>query len=159
MIRRLVSLSLLLCFAGAATADSTPADATPADTTAAVDTTAIIAVLRDAETAWNAGDIPGYMQSYWQSPQLRFASGGTVTFGWQPTLERYLARYPDRATMGRLVFADLDVRPLGADGALAFGSWRLVRANDEPHGLFSLVLRRLPEGWRIVHDHTSSARD
>jgi uncharacterized protein YbdZ (MbtH family) len=26
-----------------------------------------------------------------------------------------------------------------------------------PHGLFTLIVRRLPEGWRIVHDHTSAA--
>ena len=134
-----------------------PAPAQPQDAPDAAE--AIVTVLRDAEAAWNAGDIPGYMASYWNSPELRFASGGTVTSGWQPTLERYLARYPDRETMGRLVFADLDVRLLGPDHALAFGSWRLVRAHDEPHGLFSLVLRRFPEGWRIVHDHTSSARD
>jgi hypothetical protein len=26
----------------------------------------------------------------------------------------------------------------------------------EPHGLFTLLLRRLDGAWRIVHDHTSS---
>jgi len=28
--------------------------------------------------------------------------------------------------------------------------------DTHPGGLFTLVLRKRPEGWRIVHDHTSS---
>ncbi len=120
---------------------------------------AILKVLRAAEAGWNSGDIPAYMESYWQSEELRFASGGTVSYGWQPVLERYLKRYPDRKTMGQLVFADLDVRLTGPDHAVVFGSWRLIRAEDEPHGLFTLVFRRLPAGWRIIHDHTSSAAE
>ncbi len=115
------------------------------------------AVIAQGEAAWNAGSIEGYMETYWNSPDLRFASGGKVTFGWQETLDGYLKRYPDRAAMGRLVFSDLDIRVLSADAALAFGAWRLIREHDQPHGLFTLQLRRFDEGWRIVHDHTSSA--
>jgi ketosteroid isomerase-like protein len=25
-----------------------------------------------------------------------------------------------------------------------------------PHGLFTLVFKRMPNGWKIVHDHTSA---
>jgi ketosteroid isomerase-like protein len=149
---------LILVLAAILPAAALPAvNAAPAAADSAAAEAAILQVLRDAEAGWNAGDIPAYMASYWKSPDLRFASGGSVTRGWQPTLARYLARYPDRETMGTLAFGDLDVRLLGPDHALVFGSWRLQRAADSPHGLFSLVLRRLPEGWRIVHDHTSSA--
>lgn len=109
--------------------------------------------------AWNHGDIPAFMATYWKSPHLRFASDGSITHGWQPTLERYLKRYPDQATMGTLTFADVEVTLLAADAAVVFGRWELARAADRPHGLFTLVWRRLPEGWRIVSDHTSSARN
>ena len=114
-------------------------------------------VILQGEAAWNEGRIEGYMDTYWNSPELRFASGGKVTFGWQKTLDGYLKRYPDRAAMGRLEFSDLDIRILSDDDALAFGAWRLFRENDQPHGLFTLQLQRLDQGWRIVHDHTSSA--
>ncbi len=144
MKNALIILALLLAIPAAA---ETPDEA------------AILKVLRAAEAGWNAGDIPAYMESYWQSEELRFASGGTVSYGWQPVLERYLKRYPDRKAMGQLVFADLDVRLTGPDHAVVFGSWRLIRAEDEPHGLFTLVFQRLPAGWRIIHDHTSSARE
>ncbi len=118
---------------------------------------AILAVLRDAEAGWNEGDLERYMHSYWQSEQLRFAGGASVTQGWQATLDRYRLRYPDRATMGTLTFSDLEVVMLGDNAAYVFGRWELVRTEDRPHGLFTLVVRRLPEGWRVVHDHTSSA--
>ena len=117
----------------------------------------IRALMDQGEAAWNRGSIEGYLETYWNSPDLRFASGGKVTFGWQETLDGYLKRYPDRAAMGRLVFSDLDIRVLSDDAALVFGAWRLDRENDRPQGLFTLQLRRFDEGWRIVHDHTSSA--
>jgi len=127
--------------------------------TAAEDITAIKEVLDTSTAAWNNGNIPGFMDSYWQSENLRFASGGDVNFGWTPVRDRYLSRYPDKAAMGELVFAEVDIRLLGPDHAMAFGTWRLLRDEDEPHGLYTLILRRLPEGWRIVHDHTSSATE
>jgi hypothetical protein len=114
-------------------------------------------VILQGEASWNEGSIENYMDTYWKSPALRFASGGKVTFGWQETLDGYLKRYPDRAAMGRLVFSDLDITVQSEDAALAFGAWRLEREHDQPYGLFTLQLHRFPEGWRIVHDHTSSA--
>ena len=148
---RVLLLLLLLATLTTAYAGS-PASLNP-------DQTAILEVLRAAEAGWNTGDLPTYMNSYWQSDQLRFASGGTVSYGWQPVLEGYLARYPDQKTMGRLVFADLDVQMTGPDHAVVFGSWRLIRPADKPHGLFTLIFSHLPEGWRIIHDHTSSAAE
>lgn len=118
---------------------------------------AILQVMRDAEAGWNAGDHETYMACYVKSDSLRFASGGTVTRGWKTTLARYAARYPDAATMGQLTFSDMDVTLLGDDAAYVFGRWELERAGDHPQGLFTLVFRRFDEGWRIVHDHTSSA--
>jgi ketosteroid isomerase-like protein len=118
--------------------------------------TEVSEVILKGEASWNEGSIEGYMETYWKSPELRFASGGQVTFGWQKTLDGYLKRYPDRAAMGRLVFSDLEIRVLSSDVALAFGTWRLERDHDQPHGLFTLQLHRFEEGWRIVHDHTSS---
>jgi beta-aspartyl-peptidase (threonine type) len=60
--------------------------------------------------------------------------------------------------MGRLGFDAIEVFPLGPDAAFARGGYRLrLKDGSEPHGLFTLVLRRFPEGLRIVHDHTSAA--
>lgn len=113
--------------------------------------------LLDAQsTAWNRGDIDGFMQGYWNSEQLRFASGDSVTYGWAAANRRYHDHYPDRSAMGKLSFTDLDVEMVGADAALVFGRWELQRDKDRPHGLFSLLLRRTADGWKITRDHTSA---
>jgi ketosteroid isomerase-like protein len=71
--------------------------------------------------------------------------------------ERYRVKYSDRAKMGTLTFSEIEVTMFSPDAAVVLGRWRLKRANDEPHGRFTLIFKRLPEGWRIVHDHTSAA--
>ncbi|MEM9846148.1 MAG: DUF4440 domain-containing protein [Pseudomonadota bacterium] len=119
---------------------------------------AITAVILDQQAAWNTGDIDAFMSGYAETEDLRFASGGTVTRGWQSTLDRYKARYSNRAIMGELVFSGLEVDQLSNDAAIVHGAWQLERANDQPSGLFTLVMRKLPGGeWRIVSDTTTSA--
>jgi hypothetical protein len=115
------------------------------------------AVLDRQAREWSAGNLAGFMDTYWNSPRTRFGSGGEVSLGWQTVFDRYRKRYTDRAAMGRLDFPELEVTVLGPDAAMAFGRWRLQRAQDSPTGLFTLLLRRMGEGWRIVYDHTSAA--
>jgi len=121
------------------------------------DVLAVRAILDQQARDWNDGSIERFMQGYAMRDDIRFASGGEVQRGWQPVFDRYVKKYGDRAAMGRLTFSDVEVTMLSADAALVLGRWRLQRENDAPWGLFTLVFRKLPEGWRIVHDHTSAA--
>jgi len=109
--------------------------------------------------AWNHGQLEGYMQGYWHSPDLTFFSGGSVTKGWEPTLQRYRQRYQSQGKeMGQLDFQDLNIELLGRKAAVVTGKWRLTMSNGTtPHGLFTLIVKKMPAGWRIVHDHTSAA--
>jgi beta-aspartyl-peptidase (threonine type) len=115
------------------------------------------AVIQAQEAAWNAGDLEGFMNGYARSDKTTFVSGDEVTRGWEPVLARYRARYSNREKMGTLSFSDLEITPLGSDAAVVLGRWQLKRAEDNPRGRFTLIFRRLPEGWRIVQDHTSAA--
>ncbi len=117
----------------------------------------IKAVLAAQTDAWNRGDLDGFMRAYWRSDELRFTSDGTVTRGWKSTLKRYKKRYPEKAAMGALTFTIQEVTVLAPDAAVVFGKWELAREQGHPWGWFTLTLRQLPEGWRIVADHTSSA--
>lgn len=121
------------------------------------DADAIKQVLATQAAAWNRGDIDAFMAGYAKLPGLRFASGGTVTYGWQETLDRYKQHYPDRAAMGTLTFTDVDVSVLALDAAVVFGRWRLHTEKGEPNGLFTLLFRKMDDRWRIVADHTSAA--
>lgn len=126
------------------------------------DVEAVIAVLVRQQDAWNAGDIEAFVaEGYWNSPQLTFLSGGDWNRGYDETLARFRARYgEDTAGMGTLTFSDLEAELLGPSAALARGRWHLAyEESDDLGGLFTLVLRRTQDGWRIVHDHTSVPSD
>jgi hypothetical protein len=121
----------------------------------AADANAIKSVLLVQQADWNAGDIDKFMTGYWKSPRVRFVSGDKITTGWVETLARYHARYPTRDKMGKLEFSDLDVDMLGPGSALVVGRWKLLRAGDTPHGVFTLTFRKIDGAWVIVVDHTS----
>jgi ketosteroid isomerase-like protein len=121
------------------------------------DDAAVRAVLAAQAEAWNRGDLAAYMDGYARTPELVFTSGGNVRRGWDETFEKYRARYgADPSTMGRLAFEILGVQAIGADGAVVLGRWILTDTPVAGRGVFSVVLERRPEGWRVVHDHTSS---
>ncbi len=129
----------------------------PANSTAAPsDDQAIRAVLQSQADAWNRQDLNLFMNGYWHSPDLTFFSGTTETEGWEPTLERYRRTYQSGGrAMGALSFTDLQVQLLGPEAAFVRGKFRLIMPDGkQPHGIFTLIFRKFPEGWRIVHDHT-----
>ena len=117
----------------------------------------IQSVLSAQQDAWNRGDIDAFMNGYARSGSTVFVSEDEVGRGWETVRDRYRLKYSDRAKMGTLSFSDIEVTMLSPDSAVVLGLWRLKRANDEPHGRFTLIFKRLPEGWRIIHDHTSVA--
>src|SRR5438105_1477960 len=119
--------------------------------------TAIRAVLDAQAAAWNRGDIEGYMDGYDRSPNTEFISGDRINRGWQQVLDRYKKSYDTREKMGTLTFSELEISVISSDAVLVLGRWHLKRVNDEPHGTFTLLFRKTKAGWRIVHDHTSSA--
>ena len=131
----------------------------PRPTTAfgAADDRAVRAVLAAQQDAWNRGDLAGYMAGYLQSPELVFTSGGNIRHGWDETFAKYRDRYgSDPSTMGELGFEILDVQALGADGAIVLGRWVLTETPVAGRGVFSVAMRRTADGWKVVHDHTSS---
>jgi len=119
--------------------------------------TQIKETLARQDTAWNRGDIDGFMEDYIKDESLRFASGGNIRRGWQATIDRYKLNYPDKAAMGTLSFTDLEITVITAQDALVFGRWKLDRAEDTPNGLFTLHMREQGGNWVIASDHTSSA--
>ena len=117
----------------------------------------VCAQLEQQVRDWNAGNLAAFMEGYAKSDSTRFASGGNVVYGWQTVFDRYRKKYADPAAMGKTTFSDLDITVLSADTAMAFGHWQQKGSNGEGSGLFTLILRKTPAGWRIIQDHTSVA--
>jgi len=136
-----------------------PTPAAPNTQAAAPDpSNEIRAVLTAQQQAWNRGDIPMFLEGYWNSPELTFAGSDGIVRGYDGLLERYRKSYPDKAHMGDLEFSRLEIHPLGAESALVLGHWHLKRTAGDAGGVFSLVFHRFPVGWRIIHDHTSAQK-
>jgi ketosteroid isomerase-like protein len=120
------------------------------------DRAAITAVLSAQQEAWNHADVDKFLEGYWRSPALTFSGTAGIARGWDAVLARYKKNYPDQAAMGHLEFSELEFWFLGKDAALVLGHWHLARAQGDVGGVFSLVWQRFPEGWKIIHDHTSA---
>ena len=144
-------LTIIFCTSVAAIVSAAPTQSQNA-------TAQIRFVLRAQQGAWNRGDIDGFMNGYARSASTVFVSEDTIRRGWETVRDRYRKKYSDRAKMGTLTFSDLEITLLSPDAAMVLGRWSLKRANDQPHGRFTLIFKRLREGWRIVLDHTSAAK-
>ena len=120
-------------------------------------TQSIRGVMEAQQAAWNRGDIDGFMQGYERAETTTFVSGDEITRGWQTVLDRYKQRYNSPGRMGMLSFSELEIQSVSPNYALADGRWQLTRANDAPHGRFTLIFRETKDGWRIVHDTTTAA--
>ncbi len=151
-VRRLLAVLALAGFAGCTSSAATYRDRDQSD--------AMEAVIRTQESAWNHGDIERFVsEGYLRSPSLTFYSGGEVSRGFDSLIDRYKKRYTEGGReMGHLSFTEVETLLLGPDSGIVRGRWGL-EFQKEPAvgGLFTLVMQRTSDGWRIVHDHTSVA--
>jgi ketosteroid isomerase-like protein len=117
------------------------------------------AMIRTAMTeqvnAWNAGDINRFMNTYWHDDSLMFIGKSGVTYGWENTLKNYKKNYPDTATMGKLDFQLISVKRLSEQYYSVVGKWHLHRSVGDIGGAFTLLFRKIKNGWVIVSDHSS----
>ena len=112
-------------------------------------------VLDVQTTAWNRGDLAGFVAFY--SPDSVFV-GKNVSRGNAEILERYKKGFPTPEKMGTLNFTDVEVRLLGSEYASIIGRFHLVRTaagGGNADGIFNLVFRKTADGWKIILDHTS----
>jgi uncharacterized protein (TIGR02246 family) len=157
-MRRICLLWFLLCAGALAPAQSPSPSPGPSG-----EESVIRAVIAAQAAAWNRADIPAFMQAYEDSPDTTFL-GSAVRKGYQPILERYRAAYANAAQMGTLTFSNVEVRLLpSACGVTEYapvtGNFHLERTEKgsatKDDGIFSLVWRKTPAGWKIILDHSS----
>ncbi len=120
--------------------------------------TAIRTVIEEQQAAWNRHDLEAFMAGYWNSAELTFFSGAHESKGWQAALDRYKKNYQGAGhEMGKLEFRNLRIEMLGPEAAFVRGEFHLTMSDEKtPHGLFTLVFRKFPAGWKIVHDHSAA---
>lgn len=113
-------------------------------------------VLKTQVNLWNMGDIPGFMEYYDKSEDLKFIGKNGITSGWKATLQRYLTTYPDQETMGNLSFDIMEIDITAGKTAWVLGKWQLIRPKKgDVGGYFTLLMKKIKGHWLIVRDHTS----
>ena len=142
--------------ANAACATAVPA-AAPAPAEGS-DAAAIRQVLEASAQAWNRGDMDGFLRPYLDSPQTTFM--GTDVVRGLPAIRQFYQGtwWRNGAPAGLLSYRGIEVRPLGRDYALSTGHWITSdrsTGQQSRSGIFSLTWMRTPQGWRIIHDHSS----
>ncbi|UCC40830.1 MAG: DUF3225 domain-containing protein [Candidatus Aminicenantes bacterium] len=111
-------------------------------------------ILDKQKISWNEENIEGFMEYYWNSEKFTFQSGSKRLHGWNALLSRYKVR-DSGEKWGKLDFTDIEIKVLSNDIAYVLGRWQLMYEDSSEEGLFTIIFLRMPEGWRIVHDHTS----
>ena len=104
---------------------------------------------------WNKGDLECFMNGYWKNDSLVFIGKNGPKYGWQTTLDNYKKSYPDKQTMGILVFDLISLRPIGKNAYFVIGKWALEREVGNVSGYFTLLWKKIDDEWVIVADHSS----
>jgi len=117
----------------------------------------VVKVVLAQQHAWNAGDVEGYIRQFKDSPDTLLI-GREIIKGYPQILEDYQRNYTTRVSMGTLAYSELEVTTLSDDFAICTGRYHVDRSKKDggsADGLFSLVLEKTPQGWKIVLDHTT----
>ena len=120
----------------------------------AADRAAIMALQQEIAAAWNRADLAGHVAAYADSAEFMAPGPVVGRDRIRESLEGSFWR--DGRPVQDLRFENTNLRWLGHDHALMTGRFVLFGGGrDERSGWFTLVWERTPEGWRIVHDHSS----
>ena len=115
----------------------------------------IRSILNKQTKAWNKGDLVNFMKGYWQSDSLLFVGKNGPSYGYAAALKNYQKGYPDTASMGKLAFTLLQVKPLTTDTWFVLGKWALTRSIGNVSGHYTLLFKKIKGEWVIVVDHSS----
>lgn len=107
----------------------------------------------------NRGDARALADLYARSGGVSSVGDGEVTRGWSE-VRGLLASFLGATGRVTMTTDSLTVTPLGDRAALAvfLYTWTGARGADTTRlsGAMSLVYERTADGWRVVHDHTST---
>jgi uncharacterized protein (TIGR02246 family) len=146
-----LALALVAC----RPADRPPASSPPSDRV--VLSRQMVTQLERAAADWNRGDLEGFLSDYAPESTTTFVDGRRARHGFDFIRDNYAPRFAAGARRDSLRFEEVEVRPLSSTLALVTARYILHRGGKvTASGPFTLVTEQRPEGWKILHDHSSS---
>jgi uncharacterized protein (TIGR02246 family) len=113
--------------------------------------------LERAAADWNRGDLEGFVSDYAPDSTTTFVDGKRARHGFQYIHDMYGLRFRPGTRRDSLHFEEVETRPLSPSLAVVTGRFILQRGGQTTaSGPFTLVMELRREGWRILHDHSSS---
>jgi uncharacterized protein (TIGR02246 family) len=117
----------------------------------------MIAQLERAASDWNRGDLEGFLSDYAPESTTTFIDGRRARHGFDFIRNNYARWFAAGAQRDTLHFEEVEARRLSPTLALVTARYVLQRGDSvSASGPFTLVMERRPEGWKILHDHSSS---
>lgn len=148
----LLGLTLAACQAG-----GRPTTASTARADRVALTELFTAQLERAATDWNRGDLNSFLSDYAPESTTTFVDGRRARHGFDFIRDNYAPRFAPGARRDSLRFEEVEARRLSPTLALVTARFILQRGGViTASGPFTLIMERRPEGWKILHDHSSS---
>jgi uncharacterized protein (TIGR02246 family) len=105
--------------------------------------------------AWNRHDIDGYLDGFVRTGDVVVVVEGETVRGWDLLSKAYHGGYPNPEEMGTVTLDRMQVQMLAPDLAFVL-SWYTIRfPKKSQFGTDSIVMKKMPEGWRELISHTS----
>ena len=112
-------------------------------------------VLNEQLSAWNAGNIEGFMKGYWNNDSVMYIGKNGITYGYNNILQNYKKGFPDKNLMGKLTFNIIHKNELSPDIYFVVGKYHVERDNSVLEGHFTLLVKKINDRWVITSDHSS----
>ena len=110
-----------------------------------------------AAADWNRGDLDSFMSDYAPGDLPTYVAAGHLVRGYDAIRSHYAPSFAPGARRDSLRIEELQVRPITDRYVLLTARYILFRGGaTTASGPFTLLMERRPEGWKILHDHSSS---
>ena len=113
---------------------------------------AVSNTLDAAAEAWSSGDVEAVMATYVQDEPLLVFLGDTPLKGPDSVRAALQARAAQPGGLGQMTYEWFETLQFDVNTTVVSGRVLMRREGKTHRGLFTRVLRRTEDGWRIVHD-------
>jgi hypothetical protein len=113
-------------------------------------------IVREESRCWNEHNLNGYMDLFWRSPSLVATIDGEQLTGWDRLMAAYRNGYTDPNKMGSVSLERITTQQLDSELFRAMSWFTLHQQTGDHPFVDSIILRRFPDGWKIVSAHSST---
>ncbi len=119
-------------------------------------------IKREIETAlaemnryWNNGDLDKYMNYYANTDKVTMQSSDSRYYGFKTIRSLFVNTIPDKDRRGDLSFSEEEIHVLSKNSVYVIGKFILTFEDGRKReGYYTIVMKKLKEGWKIVHDQS-----